>query len=200
MMMIAMMALSEDERGFIEDLIVKYGAKMYSKAKYILKNDHDAEDAVQATFEKIIKHIDKFDGDDIEHKEMLARIEFGLMASIENTSKTHYKRRGIRIKKETELYVEVGEEHHIIEPADDSESVEDMIITAEEYELVRKALVELSQDLQAAVYFVYSKDFSYAEAAEYLGISLSALKDRIYRAKKKIREIVEGDFCEQSDK
>ena len=198
--MIAMMALSDEERGFIEGLIVKYGDMMYSKAKSVLKNDDDAEDAVQATFEKIIKHIDKFDDNDIKYKEKLARIEFELMVSIENTAKTHYMKRKKRIKKQTELYTEVGEEHHIIELADDSEGVEDIIISADEYELVKKAVVELSQDLQAALYFVYSKDFSYAEAADCLGISLSALKDRIYRAKKKIRKILEGDFCEQSDK
>ena len=45
--MIAMMALSDEERGFIEGLIVKYGDMMYSKAKSVLKNDDDAEDAVQ---------------------------------------------------------------------------------------------------------------------------------------------------------
>ena len=97
--MIAMMALSDEERGFIEDLIVKYGDMMYSKAKSVLKNDDDAEDAVQATFEKIIKHIDKFDDNDIEYKEKLARIEFELMASIENTAKTQYMKRKKRIKK-----------------------------------------------------------------------------------------------------
>ena len=124
--MIAMMALSDEERGFIEGLIVRYGDMMYSKAKSVLKNDDDAEDAVQATFEKIIKHIDKFDDNDIKYKEKLARIEFELMASIENTAKTQYMKRKKRIKKQTELYTEVGEEHHIIEPADDSESVEDI--------------------------------------------------------------------------
>ena len=102
--MIAMMALSDEERGFIEGLIVKYGDMMYSKAKSVLKNDDDAEDAVQATFEKIIKHIDKFDDNDIKYKEKLARIEFELMVSIENTAKTHYMKRKKRIKKQTELY------------------------------------------------------------------------------------------------
>lgn len=195
-----MSALSDEERDFVEQLILQYGDKMYSRAKRILGNEHDAEDAVQATFEKIIKHIDKFDGAEIEHKEMLTRIQFGLMASITNMSNTHYEKRKNRLEAETTLYTEIGEEHHIIEPEDDSESVEEMIITAEEYELVRKASSGLSQDLQAAVYFVYSKDFSYEEAASYLGISLSALKDRIYRAKKKIRKILEGDFGEQSNK
>lgn len=198
--MVAMLALSDDERDFVKKLVDTYGDKMYSKALYILKNEDDARDAVQDAFFKIIRHIDKFEGSDMEHEKMLSLVQFGLMALISKMSINHYNKRKKRNEHETALYTEVGDEHHIIEPEDLSADTEDIIISAEEYELVRKAATQLSQDLQAAVYLVYSREFSYSDAADYLGISISALKDRIYRAKKKMREILEGDFDELLNK
>ena len=200
MFVTGIMLLGDNERRFISKLVSEYGDLMYRRAMYILKNDEDAKDAVQETFLKIIKYVDKFENESIMREKVLTLVEFGLMASIENISKTNFKKSKRRTAREISIHQEYDEEIYEIDLTDCSPGVEDIIISAEERAIVKRAIAELSQELQAAVYLVYSRDFSYSEAADYLGISLSALKDRIYRAKKKIKEILEDDLCEQCDK
>ena len=53
-------ALSEDDRDFVSVIFEEYGKQMYSIALDILKNEHDADDALQETMYKIIKYVDKF--------------------------------------------------------------------------------------------------------------------------------------------
>ena len=100
MLEIALMTLSDGERDFVTMLLDKYGDLMYSKAMAILKNEQDAMDAVQETFYKIIKHIDKFEGSADKHKEMLSMVEIGLSTSIQNTAKRHYNKNKRKIENE----------------------------------------------------------------------------------------------------
>lgn len=43
----ALAVLSPDERGFVEDIYLKYEKKLYAEALGITGNRHDAEDAVE---------------------------------------------------------------------------------------------------------------------------------------------------------
>ena len=52
---IMLVALSEDDRDFVSGIFEEYGKQMYSIALDILKNEHDADDALQETMYKIIK-------------------------------------------------------------------------------------------------------------------------------------------------
>lgn len=131
-------ALNDDDKDFITRLVDEYGDRMYSKAMSILKNESDAEDAVQETFLKIIKYIDKFNRNTDNRDKMLSIISFGLMASIKNTSLTLYGKNKKRESKETSLFYEIDEDEHTAEPEDTTENVEDIVISREEYQLLKK--------------------------------------------------------------
>ena len=197
MLEIALMTLSDEERDFVTMLLDNYGDLMYSKAMAILKNEQDAMDAVQETFYKIIKHIDKFEGSADKHKEMLSMVEIGLSKSIQNTAKRHYNKNKRKI--ENEFSAQDNEGHPYVDIEDSSANIEDNFIRKEEYKIAKAAIMKLSSDLQDAVYLVYTMDFSYKEASDYLDISLSALKDRIYRAKKKLKEILNENNGEKNE-
>ena len=194
---IALMTLCDEERDFVTMLLDKYGDLMYSKAMAILKNKQDAMDAVQETFYKIIKHIDKFEGSADKHKEMLSMVEIGLSTSIQNTAKRHYNKNKRKIENKFSAQDNGGQLYVDIE--DSSANIEDNFIRKEEYKIAKAAIMKLSSDLQDAVYLVYTMDFSYKEASDYLDISLSALKDRIYRAKKKLKEILNENNGEKNE-
>ena len=68
------------------------------------------------------------------------------------------------------------------------------MIKEEEYEIVRKALLELTQDMQDAVNLVYMSGYSCAEAADFLGISDVALRARLFKARKRLKEILEKEL------
>lgn len=197
MLEIALMTLSDEERDFVTMLLDKYGDLMYSKAMTILKNEQDAMDAVQETFYKIIKHIDKFEGSADKHKEMLSIVKIGLSTSIQNTAKRHYNKNKRKIENEFSSQDNEGQPYVDIE--DSSANIEDNFIRKEEYKIAKAAIMKLTSDLQDAVYLVYTMEFSYKEASDYLNISMSALKDRIYRAKKKLKEILNENNGEKNE-
>ncbi len=189
-----LLSLDADERNFIEKLLLDYGDMMYSTAIGILKNKHDAEDAVYDTFYKISRHIDKFDPHRKDKNKELNKIIIGLKASIRNLSITNYNKRKNRITNETSLYYDVdGQEFEIDIPSYEPDT-EDLIIKQEEMQLVRHALLSLSPKLKEALNLIYYEGFTSAEAADFLSISDSAVRDRIHEAKKKLKAILQEEF------
>lgn len=189
---IMLAALSEDDRDFVSGIFEEYGKQMYSIALNILKNEHDADDALQETMYKIIKYVDKFADDD--KSKIRNKIMIGLRASIRNTSFRHYRKQQNKNKYESD------EEEVEIDIEDESAIVDDIVIKGEDCRKIIEALLGLSSDLQDTVNLVYYCDFSCVEAAKFLGISDNAVRNRLYQARKKLKEVLRGDFDEYNKK
>lgn len=189
---IMLAALSEDDRDFVSVIFEEYGKQMYSTALDILKNEHDADDALQETMYKIIKYVDKFADDD--KSKIRNKIMIGLRASIRNTSFRNYR------KKQNKNKYETDEEEVEIDIEDEFAIVDDIVIKGEDCRKIKDALLGLASDLQDTVNLVYYCDFSCVEAAKFLGISDNAVRNRLYQARKKLKEVLRGDFDEYNKK
>ena len=189
---IMLAALSEDDRDFVSGIFEEYGKQMYSIALDILKNEHDADDALQETMYKIIKYVDKFADDD--KSKIRNKIMIGLRASIRNTSFRHYRKKQNKNKYETDA------EKVEIDIEDESAIVDDIVIKGEDCRKIKDALLVLSSDLQDTVNLVYYCDFSCVEAAKFLGVTDNAVRNRLYQARKKLKEVLRGDFDEYNKK
>lgn len=189
---IMLAALSEDDRDFVSVIFEEYGKQMYSIALDILKNEHDADDALQETMYKIIKYVDKFADDD--KSKIRNKIMIGLRASIRNTSFRNYRKQQNKNKYETD------EEEVEIDIEDESAIVDDIVIKGEDCRKIKDALLGLSSDLQDTVNLVYYCDFSCVEAAKFLGVTDNAVRNRLYQARKKLKEVLRGDFDEYNKK
>jgi RNA polymerase sigma-70 factor (ECF subfamily) len=77
----------------------------------------------------------------------------------------------------------------VSEPADEQRG--DRVAQQETRTAIRVALNELSPKLRAAVQLVLIEEESYAKVAEALGISLSAVKLRVFRATRILRKKLE---------
>ena len=187
---IMLAALGEDDRDFVSGIFEEYGKQMYSIALDILKNEHDADDALQETMYKIIKYVDKFADDD--KSKIRNKIMIGLRASIRNTSFRQYRKQQNKNKHERDFFYESDE--------DESAIVDDIVIKGEDCRKIKDALLVLSSDLQDTVNLVYYCDFSCVEAAKFLGISDNAVRNRLYQVRKKLKEVLRGDFDEYNRK
>ena len=192
LLMILLAALSEDDRDFVSVIFEEYGKQMYSIALDILKNEHDADDALQETMYKIIKYVDKFADDD--KSKIRNKIMIGLRASIRNTSFRNYR------KKQNKNKYESDEEEVEIDIEDEFAIVDDIVIKGEDCRKIKDALLVLSSDLQDTVNLVYYCDFSCVEAAKFLGVTDNAVRNRLYQARKKLKEVLRGDFDEYNKK
>ena len=194
---IMLAALNPDDIDFVTDIFDEYGKQLYYIAFNILKNEHDASDALQETMYKVIKYIDKFTDDDKTNARN--KIMIGLRAAIRNTSLRQYKKQQKKNRHETDYFYESDDEELAIDITDETANVDDAVIKNEDCRKVREALLKLSPDLQDAVNLVYNCNFSCAEAAKFLGISDSALRNRLYQARKKLKEALKGDFSEYDE-
>lgn len=171
-------ALNEDDRDFVLALYERYGDFLYKTAYDILKNQSDAEDAVQDVMCKIIKHLDKFESS--SERAIQNQIVIYISSIARNTAIDAYRKRARTMQKETGLYIQT-------EDAD----IEDIAVTKETRAAVQHALLTLSRDLQDAVNLVYLCGYSCVEAADVLCISDSAVRARIFKARKKLRAMLE---------
>ena len=182
-------ALNEDDRDFVLALYERYGDFLYKTAYDILKNQSDAEDAVQDVMCKIIKHLDKFESS----SERAIQNQIVIYISIaRNTAIDAYRKRARTMQKETGLYIQTEDgEKTAVELEDEDADIEDIAVTKETRAAVQHALLTLSRDLQDAVNLVYLCGYSCVEAADVLCISDNAVRARIFKARKKLRVMLE---------
>lgn len=193
-------SLNEDDRNFIKDLYVRYGSYMYKVALDVLHRRQDAEDAVMDAMCKIIKYISKFEG--ATDNEIRNQVVIGIRTTVERKAIDHYNARKNRTAAETDWYYRVDEEDEYTEMEfEDTASDADVIlITEEDRRAVQKAILRLPQGQQDAINLTYISGYSCVEAADFLGISDTALRARLYKARNNLKEMLRGEFCEQYEK
>lgn len=189
--------LGSEDQDFVIRIYEQYGGYMYKQAYSILNNQHDAEDAVQDVMIKIIRHLMKFEGN--TDNEIRNKVVICIRAAITNKAIDHYKNNKKRNEHEVSMYYKSDDdEYNTINIEDTSVDLDRIAITKETQEIIKNAIVQLSQPLQDALNLVYIEGFSCVEAADFLGITDVAVRARIFKARKKLAEMLGGKFGEQN--
>lgn len=161
--------------------------RVYHAAYFVLRDQHSAQDVTQDTFLKAFQKMDTLeDGNKLG----------AWLATIATRTAIDYVR---KIKKRNTIaaeHVYIDEEHK----DDESISVEDNI----EVKFLEKVILENVQKLTPPGYreiilLRYEYELEESEIAEALGISVSAAKSRLHRARKKLKTILGDQLSERSD-
>ena len=163
-------------------LVEKYQIPFLRKAQGIIHGKEAAEDIVQETFTKIYLHANKFKKQEgIEFKSWAWRI-------LVNTALTHYR----KLKK---TFGDVSYLDEIL--SEDSEGEQDPNLVVESaldkddrIGLIKEAIEMLSPESADLVKAHYIEDRPYEEIAKKHGISVGALKMKLFRARKVLKELV----------
>ena len=148
---------------------------------------------------KIIKYIVKFEG--ATDNEIRNQVVIGIRATVKRKAIDLYNTRKNRFAAQTDLYyTDADGEYVAMDPEDTTFDLDTIVINAENRRSVQKAILRLSQDLQDAVNLTYIGGYSCVEAADFLEISDGALRARLYKARKKLSEMLRGEFCEPYEK
>jgi RNA polymerase sigma factor (sigma-70 family) len=91
----------------------------------------------------------------------------------------------IDIKSLDEIRREAEEEGHEWEPTSEEPSPEEELIQEEEKQAEKEALERLDREDREILMMKYWEDLSYEEIAEELGITVKAVKSRLYRARER---------------
>jgi len=171
-------AKSGDSVAFVE-LCRRHSKKILPRIYRITKNREDAEDVLQDSFLRAFVHLKGFEGRS-SFSSWLTRIAI-------NSALMHLrKRRGLEIP--------IGHFHdhlempHAWEPADHSGTPESQYARRERQELLRTAVSRLPLIFREVVELQHAEECSPTEIAYELGISVSAAKTRLSRARMAVRQ------------
>lgn len=178
----ALTVLSPDERGFVEDIYLKYEKKLYAMSLGITGNRYDAEDAVEKAILSVIDNISHFAGK--PDREIASQLYiYTKYAAIDI-----YRKRVLRLKKEILPTAFSEDDDTMPEPPDDSPTIPELAVSAETARVVREAIAGLSDEHRDVILLRMIHGYTSDEAAKILRVTPNAVNKRLARAKQRLRE------------
>ena len=165
------------DRSAFAELWKLHSKSAFTKVYQITKNRADTEDVMQDTWIKAFIHLNTFDG--------RAKFSTWLTRIAINSALMALRKR--RSRPEASLESTDGETWQIREIVDKTKDVEEQYLNREGVERLRRAICRLNPQLRAVVELQQSKDVQVKEVAELAGISISATKSRLLRARTILR-------------
>jgi RNA polymerase sigma-70 factor (ECF subfamily) len=178
------------ERELFHDLIRPYERGAFILSYSILRNREDAEEAVQQAMLNIFSRLSQLD--DVE------RFKQWAMRVVENEAKMHRRKRRQHLYESIEGSYPDPAEEKPFRPrqfADWRELPSDIVEQAEVRNAIWKALAELPDTYREVFVLRDVQHLDVAETAEVLGISESAVKTRLHRARLMMRESLTPMFA-----
>lgn len=164
----------ENRSGF-EQAVLPHLNAAYNLARWLTRNDHDAEDVAQEACLRAMKFFDGFHGDSMRP---------WLLTIVRNTYLTWLQknRRKETAPLEDEDEVEAG-----------GANPEELLLERVDGQSLRKALDELPAEYKEVIVLRELEDMSYKEIAEVAGIPIGTVMSRLARARRRLQEtLVQG--------
>jgi RNA polymerase sigma factor (sigma-70 family) len=161
-----------DERERFEQALLPHLDAAYNLARWLTRDDHDAEDLVQAAYLRALKFFGGFRG---------ANSRAWLLKIVRNTCYTWLDQKRAR-GQETAFDDEI---HSVLSTAMDPEK---RVLREEDEQSVRRAVEELPVELREVVVLRELEGMSYKEIAAIAGIPMGTVMSRLARARERLRE------------
>lgn len=175
--------LAGDKQAYAH-LINKYKNPLYATILRMTKNPHDAQDLVQEAFIKVYEQLGKYD-------------ETGSFASWMYRVAINHCMDEFRKKRYQMKQVEIEEGSMI-----SGDTPELIFFKNEESRQLERLVATLPEDERIIILLRYVNELSYQEISELMETSLTTVRNKLHRAKKKMRETVKregGNFHEVSN-
>jgi RNA polymerase sigma-70 factor (ECF subfamily) len=168
---------SQDE--LLEDLVRQHARLVYRIAYAVLRRHHDAEDATQETFVRVLRYSRKLAGVD-DPKTWLARIAWRVAI---DRSKQHGRRREIPLE---------DPEKPLQEAASSGVSADELLDNDQVGDLLQRLIAALPEKLREPLILSTIEEMSPREVAVTLGINEAAVRSRVFRARQILKEKLAG--------
>jgi len=161
--------VSESAGMAIAALVEEYAGTLYRVAYSVLRNTADAEDAVQETYLRVLRHRDTL-GEIRDPRVWLVRIVWNVVLDRKRRSKT---------RPETDDIADLAR----LLPAS-GQSAEERVASAQHHERVLRAVEKLPAKEQRVLILSAFEELSSVEIAQVLGTTESTIRSRLFRARK----------------
>ncbi len=172
-------SLTEADAGeAISALVTQYSTTLYRVAYSITRNAAEAEDAVQETFLRVLRHRDKL-GEIRDHRVWLVRITWNVVLD---------RKRRAKARPETE---DISDLVRTL-PAK-SLTAEKTAISAQEHARILALIDTLPRKERDALLLSAVEELTTAQAAAVLGTTESSVRSRIFRARHQLGALLDMD-------
>lgn len=165
-------------QALVEQALNDFGAEVYRFALHQLRSHHDAENVCQDVFVSLLRSRTEFEND--------LHLKRWLLKATSCRCKNHWRYQS----RHPEIATDFLESPHLAEKADSSPTAEDA------YAVLWRHVNSLPDNQREAVYLFYVSELTVDEIAETVGVSASAVKTRLFRARRKLRKLLEGEHDE----
>ena len=160
-----------------EEAFMPHVDAAYNVARWLTRNDMDAQDVVQEALLRALKFFHRFHGDD--GRAWLLKI-------VRNTSYTWLKQ-----NRGKELPIELDENIYLNET--DAHNPEANLLKKDQKQKIFEAMQELPHKLREVLILREFEEISYKEIAAIAGIPVGTVMSRLARARRKLLASISGD-------
>jgi len=160
------------ELASFEETMLPHLDAAHNLARWLLRNEQDAQDVVQEAYLRAFKSFGGFHG---------SNGRAWLLTIVRNTSYTLLKK-----NRAVDLTTTFDEEIHAT--GHESASPATILEHAEDAELIRKAMDELPAEFREILILRHQEDLSYKEIGEIVKIPAGTVMSRLARARVKLKE------------
>jgi RNA polymerase sigma-70 factor, ECF subfamily len=165
--------------GLLENLVRQHSRLVYRIAYAVLRSHHDAEDAAQETFVRVLRYSHKLVRVE-DHKTWLARIAWRVAV---DRNRQQGRKREITLD---------DPEKPLPEVASSDARADDALYGAHVSELLERMIAALPEKLRQPLILSTIEEMSPREVAATLGINEAAVRSRVFRARQILREKLAG--------
>jgi RNA polymerase sigma-70 factor (ECF subfamily) len=184
--MLVFAARHGDEKAF-ETLFERYQQKVLRVVMRYTRVREDAEDIVQQSFQKAFMHLCKFKGRS-SFSTWLTRIAI-------NEALMFLRSLGAMRELSVDELIEREATSSRLEIPDSSPDPETSCIRQEGVQILSNAIGNLRPGMQKAIKLRELAELSTSETARRMGLSVAAVKGRIFHGKRKLRKILTGSMA-----
>jgi len=148
----------------------------YNLARWLTRDDRDAEDVVQEAYLRAFKHFGSFHGGEGRP---------WLLAIVRNTCYTWMQH-----NRSPELTIRLDDQLHEIESKD--LNPEALLLQSADSQMVRQALEELPAEFREVIVLRELEGLSYKKIADVAEIPIGTVMSRLARARKRLQQILKS--------
>ena len=157
-----------------EEVVLPHLDAAYNLARWLTRNEKDAEDVVQEAFLRALRHYHTFKGGDARP---------WLLAIVRNTYYTWLKHN--RLPAEETVFDEDKHPHTV-----DTADPETLLLRKADKQMLRRALQRLPTEFLEVIVLREFEELSYKEIAEVIQIPCGTVMSRLARARKRLAHIL----------
>jgi RNA polymerase sigma factor (sigma-70 family) len=168
---------TQEELQRFERLLMPHLAASYNLARWLTRNEHDAEDVVQEAYLRAVRSFDRYRGGDPRS---------WVLTIVRNTCYTWLRQR----RGETAFAGDANDDGVSEIPGNPESQPEVQFLRDVDRQLLREALEALPAEFREALVLRELEGFSYKEIADITDVPLGTVMSRLARARRQLQQFV----------